>query len=99
MAAAAGLAQLHHLDLSHNDLGPAAAQALQQLMVNAEQLQSLVLMNTAVGGAGEQISGCVQQVQSGVEGLGQHSSSNARNKWFDGLLASTVHGAFTWVHA
>lgn len=53
LAAAASLEQLHHLDLSHNDLGhKAAAEGLQQLLDSAGQLRSLKLRNTGVGGAG-----------------------------------------------
>lgn len=52
LASAASLDQLTHLDLSHNQLGPAAAQSLQQLLSAAARLQSLVLRNTAVGGTG-----------------------------------------------
>jgi Ran GTPase-activating protein (RanGAP) involved in mRNA processing and transport len=52
LAAAASLAQLHHLDLSHNELGPSAADGLQQLVSRAAQLRALKLKNTALGGAG-----------------------------------------------
>jgi Ran GTPase-activating protein (RanGAP) involved in mRNA processing and transport len=52
LASAASLDQLTHLDLSHNQLGPAAAHSLQQLLSATARLQSLVLRNTAVGGTG-----------------------------------------------
>lgn len=52
LAAAASLDRLHHLDLSHNQLGPSAAEGLQQLLSSAQKLQALKLNNTAVGGTG-----------------------------------------------
>ena len=52
LSAAASLGQLHQLDLSHNQLGPAAAESLQQLVSAAGRLLSLKLRNTGVGGAG-----------------------------------------------
>lgn len=53
LAQAASLAQLHLLDLSHNDLGQKAAEGLQQLLSGLHNLQHLNLSNTAVGGQGE----------------------------------------------
>lgn len=54
LAAAPSITQLQQLDLTANHLGAAAAAGLQQLLVNAKQLQSLKLRGTGLGDDGAQ---------------------------------------------